>query len=451
MIFTIILGLLALSVVVFIHELGHFAAARLSGIEVEAFSLGWGKAILKKRIGKTEYRISILPLGGYCKMKGEHALVEAIESKEKSIPIEEGAFYSATPLKRIAVALAGPLANFVFAGLVLATIYLIGYDETTFENRVILASDYDTSGKKWPADIAGLESGDKILSINGKITENYNQIADALAIAARENLTLLIERNQSHLELHLTPELDKDTGAGKAGIYPWISPILGAVENESKADIAGMKAGDIISDINGIEIQNSIDISRLMSTEPEHLNITYLRNGSSHTSDIVTDFSDVNFKLGITYEYQTYHTPEMNPFQAIGKGYSEAVDTALLSAKSLKLLFSGINLNKAVSGPIRITYFAGEIASSGFRQGIGKGFLSFFQFVSFISIALFFMNLLPIPALDGGQIVLFIFEIFKKSPLSPGFIYRYQMIGTFLILLLVILTTTSDILFLAGK
>ncbi|MDA3808937.1 MAG: RIP metalloprotease RseP [Spirochaetaceae bacterium] len=451
MILQIVLGLMALSVVVFIHELGHFIAARLSGIEVEAFSLGWGKAILKKKIGKTEYRISILPLGGYCKMKGEHALVEALESKEKSIRPEEGAFYSASPLKRIIVSLAGPMANFIFAGLVLTTIFLFGFTEPTFENRIILASDFDENEKIWPADLAGLQSGDWIVSINGKKTENYNQIAELLATSARDELTLEVERKGKNYNLLLTPEMDKDSGAGKAGIYPWITPLIGEIEPGSYADKAGLKVGDLIVNINGIDVSNSIDISRIMMDKPDLLDIKLQRDGSSHLSEIKTDFSDENFRLGITYEYVLYKTPHRNIFQALGKGYSEAVNTVILSAKGLKLLFSGVNLNKAVSGPIRIISFAGEVSASGFEQSMKKGFLSFFQFVSFISIALFFMNLLPIPALDGGQIVLFIFELIKKSPLSPTSIYRYQMVGTFLILLLVLLTTTSDILFLAGK
>ncbi|MBI9100458.1 MAG: RIP metalloprotease RseP, partial [Spirochaetaceae bacterium] len=406
MIFSIILGLLALSVVVFIHELGHFIAARSSGIEVEAFSLGWGKAFIKKKIGKTEYRISILPLGGYCKMKGDHELISALESKEKSITSEDGSFYSASPLKRILVALAGPMANFIFAGLVLATIYLIGYEETTFENRIILASSYDETGTKWPADQAGLETGDRIISINGENIENYNQIAEILAVSAEKDLILGIERENRFFSLTLRPELDRDTGAGKAGIYPWIAPVIGEVEPGSNAEKALIEAGDVIREINGFVVRNSIDISRIMVSEPEVLHISLLRDGVTRECDIETDFSNDDFRLGITYQYLTYKTPRLNMFQAIGKGFSEAVETAVLSARSLKLLFSGINLNKAVSGPIRITYFAGEIASSGFQQGMGKGFLSFFQFVSFISIALFFMNLLPIPALDGGQIVL---------------------------------------------
>ncbi|MBB6481311.1 RIP metalloprotease RseP [Spirochaeta isovalerica] len=451
MFFTILLGLLALSVVVLVHELGHFAAARLSGIEVEAFSLGWGKAILKKKIGKTEYRLAPLPLGGYCKMKGEHALIEAIEAKEKSIPVEEGAFYSASPLKRIAVALAGPLANFIFAGLVLSVIFLIGYEESTFQNKIILASSYDNTGKVWPANKAGLETGDRIIAINGVETENYNNIAEKLATSARNKLELLVLREGRQIRLILTPELNKDSGAGVAGIYPWIDPVIGEVEEGSKAAQAGLEAGDIIKSINGNPVNNSLDISRIMASEPGKLNISYERRGSINTCEIETDFSLDDFRLGITYKYQIFRTPRYNIFQAIGRGYSEAVDTLVLSAKGLKLLFSGLNLNKAVSGPIRMTYFAGEVAANGFTQGLGQGFLSFFQFVSFISIALFFMNLLPIPALDGGQIVLFIYEIIRKSPLSPNSVYRYQMIGTFLILLLVLLTTTSDILFLAGK
>jgi len=454
MFFTILLGLMALSVVVLVHELGHFAAARLSGIEVEAFSLGWGKAIFKKKIGKTEYRIAPFPLGGYCKMKGEHALIEAIEAKEKSIPVEEGAFYSASPLKRIAVALAGPAANFIFAGIVLSVIFLIGYEEKSFQNRIILASSFDSSGKTWPADKAGLESGDRIIAINGKDTENYNRIADKLGSSAGSTLELLVLRGDRRITLTLTPELNRDTGAGIAGIYPWIDPLIASVEEGSKGADAGLRAGDMIKSINGTPIYNSMDISRLMAAEPKLLSIEYIRQGSTGTCEIESDFesTDSSFGLpGISYEYETHRTPSYNLFQAIGRGYGEAVDTLIMSAKGLKLLFSGLNLNKAVSGPIRITYYAGEVAASGFAQGLGKGFLSFFQFVSFISIALFFMNLLPIPALDGGQIVLFIYEIFKKSPLSPNSVYRYQMIGTFIILLLVLLTTTSDILFLAGK
>lgn len=451
MIFTILLGLLALSVVILVHELGHFAAARLSGIEVEAFALGWGKAIFKKKIGKTEYRIAPFPLGGYCKMKGEHALAEAIEAKEKSIPIEEGSFYSASPLKRIGVALAGPMANFIFGGLVLSVIFLIGYEETAFENRIVLASDFDNSGKIWPADQAGLQSGDRITAINGLETENYNKVAEKLQISANSELELVIQRKGRSYNLKLTPELNRDTGAGVAGIYPWIDPVIGAIDKGSRAATAGLQVGDIIKTINDRAIRHSLDISQIMASEPKLLIIQYEHNGSLNKCKIETDFSKENFRLGITYAHSLYSTPDYNVFQAVGRGFHDAFNTVVLSARSLKLLFSGLNLNKAVSGPIRITYLAGEVAANGFAQSLGQGFLSFFQFVSYISLALFFMNLLPIPALDGGQIVLFIYEIFKKSPLSPNSVYRYQMIGTFLILFLVLMTTTSDILFLAGK
>ncbi|MDR2898601.1 MAG: site-2 protease family protein [Spirochaetaceae bacterium] len=144
MILTVILGLLGLGVIVFIHELGHFAAARFCGVTVESFSIGWGPVLLRKKIGETEYRLSLVPIGGYCGMKGDKAFQQALEDKLTEIPREEGSFYGVSPFKRILIAFAGPFCNFLFAVLAFTVIAMVGYSYQSAGNRVLLASELYT-------------------------------------------------------------------------------------------------------------------------------------------------------------------------------------------------------------------------------------------------------------------------------------------------------------------
>jgi regulator of sigma E protease len=145
------------------------------------------------------------------------------------------------------------------------------------------------------------------------------------------------------------------------------------------------------------------------------------------------------------------HTPDMGPVRALAAGTGETVHTFMFIIKSFRLLFSGIKLKNTLSGPLRITYYTGRVASTIFEEGVSTGLVFFTQFLGFISLALCFMNLLPIPVLDGGQILLFLFEIVKRSPLRPKMVYRYQLIGTVLVFSLIILATVNDIFFFAIK
>ena len=143
----VITGIIALGLVVIIHELGHFIAARLCGVEVETFSIGWGPVLFKKKVGTTEYRLSALPLGGYCGMKGEHAFTEALQQNLDSIPKEQNSYYGVHPFKRMIIAFSGPLANLCFAVLVLACVSAVGSSYESYANRIVPASVYDgTSG-----------------------------------------------------------------------------------------------------------------------------------------------------------------------------------------------------------------------------------------------------------------------------------------------------------------
>ncbi|MDR0708641.1 MAG: RIP metalloprotease RseP, partial [Spirochaetaceae bacterium] len=447
----IILGLVGLGVVVFVHELGHFLAARLVGIDVEAFSIGWGKPILKKKIGKVEYRIGIFPVGGYCKMRGENEFQEALEKKPKETIRLKGPYFGASPLRRIVVSFAGPLFNLIFAVLVYSIIWGIGFEVNTLENRVVLASDINPE-EKHPADEAGFRSGDRIVRIDDREVANYHDIQEAIALNAEKTLSVTVEREGKTEELQVRPTLDKSTGAGKIGVYFWTDPVIAEVAAESPAAIAGLMKGDRILKVNGQEFSYSVAMLKILRESPAVLNLEYERNGSIHDADIVLTYTDgVPRDIGISYKAIRYHTPSYSPPQALIKGAAETWKTFVVSLRSLALLFRGIDLTQAVSGPVRITYMVGDVAAEGFGQSFGAGISSMVNFLSLISIALCVMNLLPLPVLDGGMILLFIIEALRGHPLRPKTVYVFQTVGVVLIAGLMLFAVFGDILFLVRR
>ena len=213
-----LIGIIGLSVMVLIHEFGHFLAARMFGVEVLKFSVGMGPKLYGRKIGKTEYLISALPLGGYCQMKGEEDFVKAMELKAKRIDGSEGSLYGIAPWKRMVIAFAGPFFNLVSAMLLFIIINLSGYTIETTDNRIILASDF-TGKADMPADAAGLQTGDRITAVNGQPTEYFYQILEAAALHAGEELTLSVDRHGDLLTINVTPQLNPKTGGGVIGVY----------------------------------------------------------------------------------------------------------------------------------------------------------------------------------------------------------------------------------------
>lgn len=447
----ILIGLIGLGLVIFVHESGHFIAAKLSGIRVEAFSIGWGKKLASFSYKGTEYRISMLPIGGYCKMKGEDLLRKAIENDEERVEPEEGSLFSVSPLKRLVTYLAGPASNLLFAVIVMSFVWLVGFTYQSVGNRVILLTSFPkvASQKSYPANRAGLETGDRIVAVNGRQVRNFQELERAIAPNPDQRLALTVRRKGKDITLHITPELDKNTGAGLIGVSAWVDPVVGSVKKGSAAYIAGLEKGDRIETANGKKIQNTMDFAALLRGQPNTLALTYLRGGTMHHTTLIPSYgSGGQAHTGISFKISTYHSRAVGLFGAVGKGVQETGNTLGLTVKSIGLLFRGINFQQAVSGPIRITYYVGEIATQGFKFGVGEGLTNLLRFLSILSVALFFMNLLPIPALDGGLIVLTLVEFFSGKMVRPKFFYRYQVIGFILIFGLLILTTFNDISFL---
>ena len=451
MLTNIIVGLFGLGIVVFVHEAGHFLAAKFFGITVQTFSIGWGKKIWRFRKGETEYCISLFPAGGYCQLKGEEVLKAAIEKNSDHIETEEGSLFSVSPWKRIVVFFSGPFMNLLFSIIVLSVIWFNGFTYYSPDSRIILVSDYH-SDQLYPADSAGLKSGDKIIEIDNRPISNYQDMKEIVAINPQKKMIIKIIRDEKTIELEIEPSLNKSTGAGIIGVYPWLEPVVLKIEPGSPAEAAGFLKGDTITEVSGIPVRNQMDFFSKLETKPGKMDIKYIRDNAEYFSSLALTYNEKGqTNPGFMFNVYQYSTPDYSPLGALKKGVEESFSIIFVSLKGLKTLFKGVDLNNAVSGPIRITYMVGEHATTAFSESFKTGIISFFQFLSLISIVLFFMNLLPIPAIDGGQIVFSLCEIIFRRNFRPKIIYRYQVVGFVFIFLLLFFSLFNDILFFIKK
>ncbi|HWR10898.1 MAG TPA: site-2 protease family protein [Rectinemataceae bacterium] len=452
---TVLLGLLGLSFVVIVHEFGHFLAARAMGVEVEVFSIGWGPKLFGFMKNQTEWRISAFPLGGFCRMKGEEAFKLAMERKLPTIPAEKGSFYGASPWRRIFILVAGPVSNVILAVILFSIVSLAGITIQTAPNKIILASEISTlSGSPGggPADQAGLKSGDVITSIDGTPVRDYSDLQEMIGLNPGKALNLTVERDGERMSIPVTPRLEKDSGQGLIGIYAWIDPVVDYVDPQGAASISGIRKGDVIAEIQGKPVRNSIDILAGLDSKPEKVSMTVARDGQPFTARMVLSYAEGGqSNLGIGFKGLSRTDRAASPLDAVAKGGKETLDTFAMSVKGIGMLFSGVNIFKAVSGPARITYMVGNTAKESIKASGLSGIPTILSFLAFLSVSLFLMNLLPIPALDGGQILLSIVEILKRKPLMTKTVYRFQFVGAAMIMALFFLATFSDLLFFAGK
>lgn len=362
-------GLLCLFFLILFHEFGHFLAAKLFGVKVESFSVGFGPILIHKKIHGTDYRISLFPLGGYCGMKGEKDFQNAMEAKLPQIEGEKDSLYGIHPLKRALIGFAGPFFNFFFAFIAYSLISGIGYKYYTYSNSILINESITSSVAK----DAGLESGDIITSINGKVTNDFSDLIQEISVRPDEDLILTVDRNGQNLSFNLHSEMDKATGSGKIGIAADTSKIL---EKESKK-----------------------------------------------------------------YSF----------FPALGHGFLESCNSVILNIKSIGLLFKGVDLDNAVSGPARVTEMLGTTVKEGFSAGLKQGLIALLSLMAIISISLFIMNLLPIPILDGGLILIAIIEFVFHKKINPKIQYYIQFIGLAFIALLFIIGLQGDIKYFLNK
>ncbi|MEL3901035.1 RIP metalloprotease RseP [Treponema phagedenis] len=448
----ILIGLVVLSVVVFFHELGHFIAARLCGVVVETFSIGMGPVLFRKKKGITEYRISAIPLGGYCGMKGEKAFQQALDQKLSTIPAEEGSLYSVGPLKRIIIAFAGPFANLLMAVLALAIVSSIGTNYQTFSNKIAPVYLYRQTNTS-PAKTAELKDGDEIIQIGDKKTDTFTDIQKEIMINPQKQLDFTIRRDGEIIHKKITPELNTKTGAGQLGIFYYVPLKIAKIREDGAADRAGLQAGDRIVALNGQEVAHLIQLSYLLQDVKNKTAVfTIVRDNKKEEKTLsIIRTENGSIDLGIFWESQTVTVPGKSFPASIIDGAKSTGEMFFLTLQSLSLLFKGVELREAVSGPLRITHMIGDIAEYGFKESFLTGLSSLSEFIAIICVSLFLMNLLPIPVLDGGLIFFAIIELIARRQIHPRILYYVQFIGFAFIATVFIFALWSDMSFFLKK
>lgn len=442
---TILYGILGLGLIVLIHETGHLIAARICGVTVEAFSVGMGPILLHKTIKGTDYRLSLIPLGGYCAMKGEKSFSEALDNNLSEITGEPDSLYGVHPLKRAFIAFMGPFFNVIFAFLAFVIISSVGYNYYSTPSKIILANEIYTDYFSSAAD-AGLKTGDTILQIDEEPIVNFADISSYVSLHPDEELTFTVLRDGNELKINVKTEMDTSTGAGKIGVLNWVDPIVSEVLPDSEASKIGLTSGSTITKIDGIPVLNTSEITQNLSNKQS---VLMEWNNPSGTFSGILDLSTED--VGIRFDSKQYHTQTYGFFGAIKAGFLETLDTIGLTFKSIGLLFKGVDFSSAVSGPIRITQMIGETAISGFSAGFSTGVVAILNFLALISISLFIMNLLPIPILDGGLILFALIETITRKKIHPKVLYYVQFIGLAFIAVLFCIAMFSDFRYFVKK
>ena len=419
--------LFVLGVLIFIHELGHFLVARFFGIKVHVFSLGFGKRLIGFRYFDTDYRISLIPLGGYVKMAGENP--------EDGLTGSPDEFLSRPKIERFWVAVAGPAMNLILAVLLLAGTFMIGQEvlEYLIKPPIVGAVAPDS-----PALKSGIQSGDTIISINGRSMPRWKDVEFRIAINPDRTLDIEFQRKDKKLSTSLITQETQD-GRGTIGISPFIPYVISRVIPNSAAQKSGLKTGDEIVSVhkNG---QRNIGFSAIAQTikasEGTPLLFEILRNGELIFQTISPEIIEGKPRLGAYIQYAT-REEQLEPMEAFQQSLKDNYEMTILTFATIGRLLTGTSSVKQLSGPIEIAKFSGRAAT--------LGLVPLLSLMAVISLQLGLLNLLPIPILDGGMILLLTIEGIMGRDLSLRIKDQIFKIGFMLIVLLMGIVLVNDL------
>ncbi|MBN1278636.1 MAG: RIP metalloprotease RseP [Chlorobium sp.] len=441
--------IVAIFILVTAHELGHFLTAKLFGMRVDKFYIGFdffNMRLWKKKIGETEYGIGVFPLGGYVKIAGmvDESLDTAYQASEPQ-PWE----FRAKPVWQRLIVLAGG----VFMNMMLAAVIFIGVTLTFGESRTTVDNPaYIETGSAF--SLMGMQTGDRIAAVNGKAVSSWEEALDPATFTA-PSLSYTVLRDGKQVRLNAPANMLSRLNENQAlGIRPVMAPVIDDVLASEPAAKAGIKPGALITAINGKSVSDWTEVVSIISANAgKPLDITWkylepsankqtdpaaiLESGSTTVTEVVPNAAG---KIGIALR-QTLQTERisLNIFESIASGTAQTWKMSVMTVQGFARIFTGQeDFRKSLGGPVKIAKIAGRSAE--------QGPISFLFFLAVLSISLAVINMLPIPALDGGQFVMNAIEGIMGRELPFEVKMRIQQIGMALLLTLFAYILLNDIL-----
>lgn len=421
-----------LSIVVFVHEFGHFATAKLLGFPVEVFSFGFGKRLFGVKWRGTDYRLSALPLGGYVRVMG-------LGPDESSA---SGATHEIAPVqgprwKRALVMVAGPFMNFVLAITVQAAVFMIGLQVPAYTLKPPVVESIVPGS---PGAAAGFQKGDRILSIGGEPAATWQDAEFAFAISPRQRLDVVVDRRGSPVSLSVTPEGVSKFDIGFTGVGAARRARIDRVLPRSPAADAGFRPGDVILAIAGEKVESMAEAIAAISRHAPGREMVTVRRDGRPVDILVSPRREADgWKIGVALAPEvTLVTEKFPPVEAIRQGWRRLRTDAHATLGVILKLFVGRASVKQMSGPIAIGQFAGEAAR--------EGAIPFVALVGMLSLQLGILNLFPIPLLDGGQLAILLVEGTVRRDFSLAVKERILQVGFLLLILLMGVVVYNDIL-----
>ena len=437
---------LILGVLIIVHEFGHYIVARYVGVKVLRFSVGFGRAVWSKKMGRdnTEWAIGLFPLGGYVKMLDEREAAVAPEELPRS-------FNRQSVWRRMAIVVAGPAANLLLAVLVYWGLFSYGMEEL----RPIMGTPVAASA----AAKAGIENGERVLKVGGELVQTWQDMRWVLISRAVDQDSIELELINQRKEIAIR-RLDVSSARAdgwegdaleKLGLNffrPMIPPVIGQISPDSVAAAAGLKVGDEVLFIDGTPITSWSDVVLTIRSSPgKALRMEVLRQDEPLvlvlTPALVEERGQEIGRIGASVRDTSATRDEMmitvryGPLTALGKAINETWDKSVFSLVMIGKMITGEVSWRNISGPVTIADYAGQSAKLGIDY--------YLKFLALVSISLAVLNLLPIPILDGGHLLYYVLEIIKRGPLSERSMEVGQQIGLALMLMLMAFAFYNDI------